>query len=141
MKRSSSATAKSKASAPTPRTKQTKTSVPNPPKKSITAARKKPAALSPAKASHLFKVTPNHKGLKVGPVAGAGASSKKHQLITLLGSATGATMAQMTALTGWLPHTLRAMISVSLRKGLGLDVQQQLEDGVRVYRILGVRSQ
>jgi len=46
-------------------------------------------------------------------------------------------MAQMTALTGWLPHTVRGMLSGSLRKRLGLDVQNRLEDGVRTYRIVG----
>lgn len=45
-------------------------------------------------------------------------------------------MAQMTELTGWLPHTVRGMLSGSLRKRLGLNVQHSLQDGVRVYRIV-----
>ena len=64
------------------------------------------------------------------------AQSKQAQLIALLRSDPGATMAQMIALTGWLPHTVRGMISGSLRKRLGLDVQQRSIDGVRVYRIV-----
>ncbi|MBX3609187.1 MAG: DUF3489 domain-containing protein [Hydrogenophaga sp.] len=52
-------------------------------------------------------------------------------------SAAGASMAQMTKLTGWQPHTVRGMLSGSLRKRLGLNVQHRVEDGVRVYRILG----
>jgi len=39
-------------------------------------------------------------------------------------------MAQMIALTGWQPHTVRGMISGSLRKRLGLDVQHRSIDGV-----------
>ena len=62
--------------------------------------------------------------------------SKQAQLIALLHSNPGATMAQMIALTGWQPHTVRGMISGSLRKRLGLDVQQRSIDGVRVYRIV-----
>jgi len=46
-------------------------------------------------------------------------------------------MAQMIKLTGWQPHTVRGMLSGSLRKRLGLDVQHRIEDGVRTYRILG----
>ena len=44
-------------------------------------------------------------------------------------------MAQMVDLTGWLPHTVRGMLSGSLRKRLGLNVRHSLEEGVRVYRI------
>jgi len=61
---------------------------------------------------------------------------KQAQLVALLRSNPGATMAQMIALTGWQPHTVRGMISGSLRKRLGLDVQQRPIDGVRVYRIV-----
>ena len=61
--------------------------------------------------------------------------SKQTQLIVLLASATGATLAQMMALTGWQPHTVRGMLSGSLRQRLGLDVQSRIEDGTRVYRI------
>jgi len=62
--------------------------------------------------------------------------SKQAQLICLLRAPAGCTMAQMIALTGWQPHTVRGMISGSLRKRLGLDVQQRSIDGVRVYRIV-----
>ena len=64
------------------------------------------------------------------------AQSKQAQLIALLRSDPGATMAQMIALTGWQRHTVRGMISGSLRKRLGLDVQHRSIDGVRVYRIV-----
>lgn len=44
-------------------------------------------------------------------------------------------MAQMVDLTGWLPHTVRGVLSGSLRKCLGLNVRHCVEEGVRVYRI------
>lgn len=44
-------------------------------------------------------------------------------------------MAQMVDLTGWQPHTVRGMLSGSLRKRLGLNVRHCMEEGVRVYRI------
>lgn len=63
-------------------------------------------------------------------------TTKQSQLITLLRSAAGASMEQMMALTGWQPHTVRGMLSGSLRKRLGLDVQCQRVDGVHLYRIV-----
>lgn len=66
-------------------------------------------------------------------------ATKQSQLITLLG--TGASMAQMMKLTGWQPHTVRGMLSGSLRKRLGLTVQHQMEEGVRVYRIVEAQAQ
>lgn len=44
-------------------------------------------------------------------------------------------MAQMVELTGWQSHTVRGMLSGSLRKRLGLNVRYGVEEGVRVYRI------
>ncbi len=63
-------------------------------------------------------------------------ATKQARLIALLRSASGATMQQMMALTGWQAHTVRGMLSGSLRKRLGLTVQQQPVQGVRVYRIV-----
>lgn len=62
--------------------------------------------------------------------------TKQSQLIALLRSSSGATLAQMMTLTGWQSHTVRGMLSGSLRKRLGLTVQWQVEDAVRVYRIV-----
>ncbi len=50
-------------------------------------------------------------------------------------------MAQMMKLTGWQSHTVRGMLSGSLRKRLGLTVQHQMEEGVRVYRIAEAQAQ
>ena len=62
--------------------------------------------------------------------------TKQSQIITLLRSDRGASMPQLMTLTGWQSHTVRGMLSGSLRKRLGLNVQCQLEDGARVYRIV-----
>jgi len=64
--------------------------------------------------------------------------SKQARLIALLGSAPGATIEQMTKLTGWQAHTVRGTISGVLRKRLGLNVSCADGDaGTRVYRIVG----
>ena len=73
-----------------------------------------------------------------GPVAPPALASKQAQLIALLRSAEGATLAQMMARTGWQAHTVRGTISGVLRKRLGLVVEcvAPIGDGPRVYRIV-----
>jgi hypothetical protein len=61
--------------------------------------------------------------------------SKQSQIITLLRGDSGASMPQLMTLTGWQSHTVRGMLSGSLRKRLGLNVQCQREGGVHIYRI------
>ena len=62
--------------------------------------------------------------------------SKQSQLIALLRSPAGGTIATMTALTGWQPHTVRGTISGVLRKRLKLNVACISEESGRVYRIV-----
>ncbi len=64
------------------------------------------------------------------------APSKQSQIITLLRGDSGASMPQLMTLTGWQSHTVRGMLSGSLRKRLGLNVQCQREGGARIYRIV-----
>lgn len=65
------------------------------------------------------------------PVA-QGASSKQAQLAALLVRDEGATLDQMIALTGWLPHTTRAALTGLRKKGYVIDSDKI--DGVRTYR-------
>ena len=64
--------------------------------------------------------------------------SKQSQLIDLLRSSTGATIKQMTTLTGWQAHTVRGSISGVLRRRLGLNVAcaSGAGDGPRIYHIV-----
>jgi hypothetical protein len=109
-----------------------------------TASSAKPAAKSPSKPLAAAKKAPAKKSTLIkspsrpqpAPAAPATpAPTKQSQLIALLGSS-GATLAQMMTLTGWQAHTVRGMLSGSLRKRLGLNVQSHVEEGVRVYRIV-----
>jgi hypothetical protein len=65
------------------------------------------------------------------PIA-QGASSKQAQLAALLVRDEGATLDQMIALTGWLPHTTRAALTGLRKKGYVIDSDKL--DGVRTYR-------
>ena len=70
--------------------------------------------------------------------ASASVASKQAQLIAMLRSAEGATVAQMMARTGWQAHTVRGTISGVLRKRLGLVVASVAPIGgsPRVYRLI-----
>lgn len=58
--------------------------------------------------------------------------SKRDQLAALLLRDEGATLDQMIATTGWLPHTTRAALT-GLRKA-GYAIDSDKVDGVRTYR-------
>ena len=44
---------------------------------------------------------------------------------------------QITACTGWQPHSVRGFFAGVVRKKLGLKLQSDKADGERVYRIIG----
>jgi len=63
--------------------------------------------------------------------------SKRDQLAALLVRDEGATLAQMIALTGWLPHTTRAALTGLRKSGYAIDSDKV--DGVRTYRAVAPR--
>ena len=67
------------------------------------------------------------------------AGTKQAMLITLLRAPDGATMDEIVAATGWLPHTARGAMSGALGKKLGLVVTSE-KDATRgrVYRLPAV---
>ena len=60
--------------------------------------------------------------------------TKQGRVITLLGRDTGATLDELIAATGWLPHTTRAALTALRHKGFVLD-RDKRTDGTTVYRI------
>jgi hypothetical protein len=64
-----------------------------------------------------------------GPLKAPG---KQHQLAALVVRDEGATLDQMIAATGWLPHTTRAALTGLKRKGYVISSDKV--DGVRTYR-------
>lgn len=58
--------------------------------------------------------------------------SKQQGLADLLVRDEGATLDQMSAATGWLPHTTRAAMTALRKKGYVIDSDKV--DGVRTYR-------
>ena len=63
-------------------------------------------------------------------------NSKKAQVIKMLETPDGATLADIMAATNWQSHSVRGFISGSLVKKMGLNVESfKREDGERAYRI------
>jgi hypothetical protein len=63
------------------------------------------------------------------------APSKLATLVAMLCRQQGATLAEMTAATGWQVHSVRGALSGSLKKKQGRAVTSTKADGVRIYRI------
>ena len=60
--------------------------------------------------------------------------TKQGRVITLLGRDTGASLRELIAATGWLPHTTRAALTGLRHKGFVVD-RDKRADGTTVYRI------
>jgi hypothetical protein len=60
--------------------------------------------------------------------------TKQGRVITLLGRDTGASLDELIAATGWLPHTTRAALTGLRHKGFVLD-RDKRADGTTFYRI------
>lgn len=66
-------------------------------------------------------------------------SSKLDQIVSALRAPKGATIAQLVALTGWQPHSVRGAMSGALKKQRGLTIKSAKSGSERVYKIGGAR--
>ena len=136
MKRTASTAAKPNSAKTKPKTSAAKLAPSRSLSRVVVADSSKKAGRQPNSKAELVAQAQPH-----GAASGEGPSSKQSQVIALLKSGAGASMAQLIEVTGWVPHTVRAMISTALRRRLGLNVELKVENGVRVYRIVEVASQ
>ncbi len=110
-----------------------------------------------SKPANIRKDSPRARPAKVAPASKAaktarrGAPSRKADsparngtkqalLVGMLQRPDGATIEQMTAKTGWQPHSVRGFLAGTVKKKLGLAVTSiKVEGRGRVYRIPGTR--
>lgn len=78
---------------------------------------------------------PPRKPKAPGDAAGAVRGSKRDLVGELLGREGGASVPELVAATGWLPHTTRAALS-RIRSGGQALAKSTREDGTTAYRIL-----
>lgn len=71
------------------------------------------------------------------PVRPRRSGPKQAEIIDLLKRPEGATIEEMALAVGWQRHTVRGMISGTLKKKLGLSVLSEKTDRGRLYRIIG----
>ena len=63
------------------------------------------------------------------------ADSKLARVVAMLRTPEGATIAAISAETGWQAHSVRGAMSGAIKKTLGLSITSNKADGVRIYRI------
>jgi len=62
--------------------------------------------------------------------------SKLGSVVTMLREPTGASIEDLCQATGWQAHSVRAVLSATIKKKLGLKVTSERVDGVRRYRVM-----
>lgn len=73
--------------------------------------------------------------LEALPLKTSRTDSKQSHLIGLMQRPEGASMEVLMKATGWQRHSIRGLLSGTLRKKMGLTVSQSLEGDTRIYRI------
>jgi hypothetical protein len=66
--------------------------------------------------------------------------SKQDEVIAMLRRPEGVTVDEVASATGWLRHTVRGVLSGTLKKKLGLTLASAKEERGRVYRIVEAGS-
>ena len=124
LKQPAAKSAKSKIAAPAKRaSKPAHPAIAKPtPRSVISPSRRTPAAKIRA------TVTEQPRGIRQ--------TSKLAAVIALLQQKGGTTLEAMCKAAGWQSHSVRGLMSGTIRKKLGLDLQSEVNDGVRSYRIV-----
>ena len=108
--------------------------MPKPAKKSKSPARSSSKSPNDVMTKHLQEPA-QPTAPRSGGVSKKIATSKQAQVIAMLQSASGATIAAMMQQTGWQQHSVRGFLAGVVRKRLKLKLNSMKVDGDRVYRI------
>ena len=78
----------------------------------------------------VLKLPPKLK-LERSTVLASRPGTKSSIILQLLNQDKGATVASLATTSGWQEHSIRGVMSGTLKKTLGLDVASQIIDGIR----------
>jgi hypothetical protein len=67
-------------------------------------------------------------------------TTKHDRVLGLLGAKGGTTIAAISKVTGWQPHSVRGFFAGVVRKKLGLTLESEKTKAGRIYRIVGKTS-
>lgn len=84
------------------------------------------------------KVRPNRKkaaSRKQAAPTNAKPPTKLDKITEALRAPKGATIADLSRLTGWLPHSVRGALAGALKKSRGLDITSSKVGDQRVYKL------
>ena len=109
--------------------------MPKPTKKSTSPARSSSKSAPNAAATKPLPEPAQPTAPRSGGAAKKIATSKQAQVIAMLQSASGATIAAMMEATGWQQHSVRGFLAGVVRKKLKLKLSSMKVDGIRVYCI------
>jgi hypothetical protein len=75
-----------------------------------------------------------------GPVSAVSSGKTKHdQILKMLHTRGGATIAAIARVTGWQPHSVRGFLAGVVKKKLGLCIASVKTSSGRVYRIVKLK--
>jgi hypothetical protein len=100
----------------------------------LTPAGYRAVGVKPPRAGRVRAAKPED-GATTGPAEAPKSTSKRDLVLGLLGRGEGASLDELIAATGWLPHTTRAALSRLRSSGQAL-VKSAREDGRTAYRIV-----
>jgi DNA-binding MarR family transcriptional regulator len=99
-------------------------------------AKGKPSKTVPATKKAIRTAAPSASEKTKPDTQEARAGTKQSKLLELLRRKIGATIDELTAATGWQPHSVRGALSGLIKKKLGLAVTAEVIEGRgRVYRV------
>jgi hypothetical protein len=67
--------------------------------------------------------------------------TKHDQVLAMLRSRGGATVAALVRTTGWQPHSVRGFLAGVVKKKLGLNLTSEKTESGRVYRVAAAKPQ
>jgi hypothetical protein len=77
--------------------------------------------------------------LKSNTTRSGGGTTKHDRVLGLLQAKGGTTIAAISKVTGWQPHSVRGFFAGVVKKKLGLTLESEKTKSGRIYRIVGMK--